>query len=96
MKSRAKFIAGALTVASAVGLNFAVEFLASRKAEKVMVCAVGRAWQCPADSIKVTALGQNSYFFTGCGHQSTYRCKLPSEGCLTKGGADPLPVRECE
>jgi hypothetical protein len=97
MSTRGKVIALLAFVAVSIGANFGVEWLADRKADKVMACAVGQVWQCPAESIVVTATGPRTYRFVGCGREATYSCKLPGEGCLLKGSeTEALPIGACD
>ena len=69
--------------------------LSNRKAEKIMACAIGKVWACPTESIRVASLGAATYRFTGCGHDSTYYCKMPAEGCLLENSKAVLPLSEC-
>ena len=97
MSAPAKVVALLAFIAVGVAINVGVEHLAERRAQRVMVCAVGEAWNCPADSIQVAALGAATYQFAGCGREATYSCKLPGEGCLLKGNkAETLQLGACD
>jgi hypothetical protein len=54
--------------------------------ERAMVCAVGKKWSCSQDAVTLQSHGGPTYRFVGCGHDETYLCKMPGEGCLIENG----------
>ncbi|MFZ5531615.1 MAG: hypothetical protein ACOY4U_11285 [Pseudomonadota bacterium] len=52
---------------------------------QIMACAVSAAWQCPTSSVSIQPMGASIYKASGCGHEETYACKGPVDGCTTDG-----------
>lgn len=80
-----KAIVAVLTALTAVAGAYAIAvFVLQRhddRAEHDMVCGAARQWACPVESVQLDSVGPATYRLVGCGHDETYSCKQPGEGC---------------
>lgn len=84
-----KAIVAVLTgLAAVAGAYAAAVFVLQQhddRAEHHMVCGAAHQWACSIESVELHSVGPATYRLVGCGHDETYACKQPGEGCRLSG-----------
>ncbi len=62
---------------------FAGPACSMNKNEKIISCAVAKAWGCSEGLVTAIYKGAATYKVTGCGKGELFYCKVGVEGCQT-------------